>query len=197
MDEKEELANLYRIGFPRGEESFILQPMGQIWLWRSTANRLQQGYPAYWENFSGPSQGMSDLIDLSWSSTTSSSHLTRPFKSQGRGDSELHGRSTPSPIPARSSASNGTSMALRLRCSCRPHMPSMRPVPPSSVSSSNHIAKVKSTRPHGAKAPTQFSVRESIRLPSTWGHASRRMRLRLPLHRWMRTLGRQWSAAIS
>ncbi|MDP2288834.1 MAG: hypothetical protein Q8M73_09770 [Actinomycetota bacterium] len=51
VDEKEELANLYRIGFPRGDESFILQPMGQIWLWCSMANRLQQDYPAYWENF--------------------------------------------------------------------------------------------------------------------------------------------------
>jgi len=51
VDEKEELANLYRIGFPRGDESFILQPMGQIWLWASMANRLQKDYPAYWENF--------------------------------------------------------------------------------------------------------------------------------------------------
>ncbi|MFA7324404.1 MAG: hypothetical protein WC005_08600, partial [Candidatus Nanopelagicales bacterium] len=35
----------------RGDESFIAQPMGQIWLWASMANRLQADYPDYWQNF--------------------------------------------------------------------------------------------------------------------------------------------------
>ena len=73
VDEKEELANLYRIGFPRGDESFILQPMGQMWLWCSMANRLQKDYPAYWENFwtkpghvgfDRPELVVGDLIEL-------------------------------------------------------------------------------------------------------------------------------------
>ncbi|MCU1345473.1 MAG: hypothetical protein JWL70_1739, partial [Acidimicrobiia bacterium] len=70
--EREELANLYRIGFPRGDENMIAQPMGQIWLWSSMAERLQRDYPAYWENFwtkpghvgfDQPSVLQRDLID--------------------------------------------------------------------------------------------------------------------------------------
>ncbi|MCU1344482.1 MAG: hypothetical protein JWL70_748, partial [Acidimicrobiia bacterium] len=49
--EREELANLYRIGYPRGDEFMIAQPMGQIWLWSSMAERLQREYPEYWDNF--------------------------------------------------------------------------------------------------------------------------------------------------
>ncbi|MCW2528383.1 MAG: hypothetical protein JWM76_3243 [Pseudonocardiales bacterium] len=49
--EREELANLYRIGFPRGDETMIAQPMGQIWLWSSMAERLRLDYPQYWEAF--------------------------------------------------------------------------------------------------------------------------------------------------
>ncbi|KJE21854.1 PKD domain protein [Frankia torreyi] len=49
--QREELANVYRIGYPRGDESFIAQPMGQMWLWSSMATRLQADYPEYWENF--------------------------------------------------------------------------------------------------------------------------------------------------
>jgi len=49
--QREELATLYRIGYPRGDESFIAQPMGQMWLWASMANRLQAEYPQYWQNF--------------------------------------------------------------------------------------------------------------------------------------------------
>lgn len=30
--QREELANLYRLGYPRGDEFMIRQPMGQIWL---------------------------------------------------------------------------------------------------------------------------------------------------------------------
>jgi hypothetical protein len=49
--QREELANLYRLGFPRGDEFMIAQPMGQIWLWSSMADRLQHEHPAYWEAF--------------------------------------------------------------------------------------------------------------------------------------------------
>jgi len=49
--EREELTSLYRIGFPRGDENMIAQPMGQIWLWSSMAERLQRDYPAYWDAF--------------------------------------------------------------------------------------------------------------------------------------------------
>ena len=33
--QREELATLYRLGYPRGDEWMIAQPMGQIWLWSS------------------------------------------------------------------------------------------------------------------------------------------------------------------
>lgn len=49
--ETEELARLYRLGFPRGNESMILEPMGQIWLWSSIADGLQSDDPAYFADF--------------------------------------------------------------------------------------------------------------------------------------------------
>jgi hypothetical protein len=49
--QREELATLYRLGYPRGDEFMIAQPMGQIWLWSSYADRLQRDYPDYWEAF--------------------------------------------------------------------------------------------------------------------------------------------------
>ena len=49
--QREELANLYRLGYPRGDEFMISQQMGQIWLWSSMADRLQHDYPEYWEAF--------------------------------------------------------------------------------------------------------------------------------------------------
>ncbi|HLS98423.1 MAG: tannase/feruloyl esterase family alpha/beta hydrolase [Porticoccaceae bacterium] len=49
--EAEELARLYRLGFPRGNESMILEPMGQIWLWTSIADDLQREDPEYFANF--------------------------------------------------------------------------------------------------------------------------------------------------
>jgi hypothetical protein len=49
--EREELATLYRLGYPRGDEFMIAQPMGQIWLWSSFAERLQREHPEYWEAF--------------------------------------------------------------------------------------------------------------------------------------------------
>jgi hypothetical protein len=49
--QREELATLYRLGYPRGDEFMIAHQMGQIWLWSSYAERLQRDYPAYWEAF--------------------------------------------------------------------------------------------------------------------------------------------------
>jgi Tannase and feruloyl esterase/PKD domain len=49
--EREELASLYRQGFPRGDEYMIGAPMGQIWLWSSIADQLVEQDPAYFENF--------------------------------------------------------------------------------------------------------------------------------------------------
>lgn len=71
--QREELANVYRIGYPRGDEFMISQPMGQIWLWASMASRLQQEYPDYWNNFwtkpghvghDQPELVAADIIDL-------------------------------------------------------------------------------------------------------------------------------------
>jgi hypothetical protein len=49
--QREELANLYRLGYPRGDEYMIGQPMGQIWLWSSMADDLMQQDPGYFEAF--------------------------------------------------------------------------------------------------------------------------------------------------
>lgn len=49
--EREELASLYRQGFPRGDEFMINEPMGQIWLWSSIADDLNEQDRAYFENF--------------------------------------------------------------------------------------------------------------------------------------------------
>lgn len=49
--QRAELATLYRLGYPRGDEFMIAQPMGQIWLWSSYADRLQRECPEYWEAF--------------------------------------------------------------------------------------------------------------------------------------------------
>lgn len=49
--QREELANLYRLGFPRGDEYMIGQPMGQIWLWSSMADDLGKQDPEYFEDF--------------------------------------------------------------------------------------------------------------------------------------------------
>lgn len=71
--QREELATLYRLGYPRGDEFMIYQPMGQIWLWSSYAERLQRDYPAYWEAFwsqpghvghDAPQLVADDLIDV-------------------------------------------------------------------------------------------------------------------------------------
>jgi Tannase and feruloyl esterase/PKD domain len=49
--QREELASLYRQGYPRGDEFMIGQPMGQTWLWTSIADMLEAQDPAYFENF--------------------------------------------------------------------------------------------------------------------------------------------------
>ncbi len=71
--EREELATLYRMGYPRGDEYMIGQPMGQLWLWASMADDLAEQDPAYFENFwtkrgyvghDQPDLVMGDLIDV-------------------------------------------------------------------------------------------------------------------------------------
>jgi Tannase and feruloyl esterase len=49
--QREELANLYRLGYPRGDEFMISQPGGQMWLWCSTADMLQRDDAEYFEAF--------------------------------------------------------------------------------------------------------------------------------------------------
>jgi hypothetical protein len=49
--QREELGNLYRLGYPRGDEFMIAVPMGQIWLWTSIADMLQRDDADYFENF--------------------------------------------------------------------------------------------------------------------------------------------------
>ena len=49
--EREELASLYRQGYPRGDEYNIAEPMGQIWLWTSIADLLVEQDPTYFTNF--------------------------------------------------------------------------------------------------------------------------------------------------
>jgi hypothetical protein len=70
--QREELALLYRQGFPRGNEFMISQPMGQIWLWASLADSLYADDPSYFEDFwtkpgyvghDLPDAIMGDLID--------------------------------------------------------------------------------------------------------------------------------------
>jgi len=69
--QREELANLYRLGFPRGDEWVIGQPSGVIWQWGSMADRLQQETPFYdrfWDTpghvgFDQPALVTADLID--------------------------------------------------------------------------------------------------------------------------------------
>lgn len=49
--QREELASLYRQGFPMGDEFVISQPFGQIWLWTSIADDVASQDPAYFEDF--------------------------------------------------------------------------------------------------------------------------------------------------
>jgi len=70
--QREELANLYRLGFPRGDEFMISQPGGQMWLWCSTADMLQGDDADYFDAFwsrpgyvghDQPDLVMADLLD--------------------------------------------------------------------------------------------------------------------------------------
>ncbi len=70
--EREELANLYRLGYPRGDEFMIAKPMGQIWLWSSIADMLLEEdadyFKAFWTQpgyvgFDQPEAVRDDLID--------------------------------------------------------------------------------------------------------------------------------------
>lgn len=51
VHERDELENLYRLGFPRGDEHMIAEPMGQMWLFTSLADDLYDQDPSYFENF--------------------------------------------------------------------------------------------------------------------------------------------------
>jgi hypothetical protein len=69
--QREELANLYRTGFPRGDEWVIGQPSGVIWQWGSMADQLQQEdeyYQKFWTTpghvgYDQPELVRGDLID--------------------------------------------------------------------------------------------------------------------------------------
>jgi prepilin-type processing-associated H-X9-DG protein len=51
IHQRGELDALYRLGYPRGDEAMISNPMGQAWLWTSIADMLQEDDAAYFENF--------------------------------------------------------------------------------------------------------------------------------------------------
>jgi len=51
VHQREELTNLYRLGFPRGDEFMISQPFGQIWLWTSIADMLLEDDADYFRAF--------------------------------------------------------------------------------------------------------------------------------------------------
>jgi Tannase and feruloyl esterase len=69
--QREELANLYRTGFPRGDEWVIGQPSGVIWQWASMADQLQAEddyYATFWTTpgyvgHDQPELVMGDAID--------------------------------------------------------------------------------------------------------------------------------------
>jgi hypothetical protein len=71
--EREELASLYRLGYPRGDEFMIANPMGQIWLWTSIADMLLEEDGDYFKSFwtrpgyvghDSPEHVRRDLIDV-------------------------------------------------------------------------------------------------------------------------------------
>ena len=69
--QREELANLYRTGFPRGDEWVIGQPSGIIWQWGSIADRMvaeDDYYEVFWTKpgyvgHDQPDLVVPDLID--------------------------------------------------------------------------------------------------------------------------------------
>ncbi|MBU3992952.1 MAG: PKD domain-containing protein [Alphaproteobacteria bacterium] len=63
--QREELAMLYRLGYPRGDEAMIAQPMGQAWLWASMAERLIAGddyFRAFWSEPGHVGHDQPDLV---------------------------------------------------------------------------------------------------------------------------------------
>ena len=60
----EELATLYRLGYPRGDEFMIMQPMGQAWLWASMAERLEAEDPYFKSFWTEPGHVGHDQPDL-------------------------------------------------------------------------------------------------------------------------------------
>jgi hypothetical protein len=52
IHQREELATLYKLGYPRGDEFMIGNPMGQMWLWTSIADMLiEEEDPQYFKDF--------------------------------------------------------------------------------------------------------------------------------------------------
>ncbi len=51
IHQRDELVALYRLGYPRGDEAMISNPMGQAWLWTSIADMLQEADADYFEAF--------------------------------------------------------------------------------------------------------------------------------------------------
>ncbi|MCU1594591.1 MAG: hypothetical protein JWO12_1983 [Frankiales bacterium] len=49
--QREQLALLYRLGYPAGNESMIAEPMGQMWLWTAMAQTLIEEGPDYFADF--------------------------------------------------------------------------------------------------------------------------------------------------
>jgi hypothetical protein len=62
--QREELAALYRLGYPRGAEFVITQPMGQIWMWASLAERLEREDPYFERFWTEPGHVGNDRPDL-------------------------------------------------------------------------------------------------------------------------------------
>jgi hypothetical protein len=71
--EREELTNLFRLGYPRGDEFMILSPMGQIWLWTAAADDFMAQDPEYFDAFwtkpgyvghDSPEHVANDVIDV-------------------------------------------------------------------------------------------------------------------------------------
>jgi hypothetical protein len=61
---RDELAWLYRLGFPWGDELMISKPMGQMWLWASTSERLQNDDPYFEAFWTKPGHLGHDLPEL-------------------------------------------------------------------------------------------------------------------------------------
>jgi hypothetical protein len=51
LHQREELVLLYRLGYPRGNESMIAEPMGQMWLWTAMAETMVEDDADYFASF--------------------------------------------------------------------------------------------------------------------------------------------------